>query len=180
MVRVVVELNSSLKIMERYITIETLKNYYRGQWVDANSSDILAVHNPAFNEIKGQVPLTAAGEVEKAVRVASTAFEDWRRTPAASRIQPLFKLKDLLEDHIDDIARMTSTENGKTLGESAGEMRRAFENVEVRGIMLSGMQVDAWGCLSPIGLIWLVRSRKMLSKKSKIEVSRTYLFQLKS
>ena len=65
MVRVVVELNSSLKIMERYITIETLKNYYRGQWVDANSSDILAVHNPASNEIIGQVPLTAAGEVDK-------------------------------------------------------------------------------------------------------------------
>ena len=113
------------------MTTETLKNYYGGQWVASKSSEILPVHNPATNAVIGQVPLSPPGEVDKAVQAASAAFEGWRHTPAATRIQPLFKLKELLEEHYDDIARMISTENGKTLGESGGEMRRAIENVEV-------------------------------------------------
>lgn len=110
---------------------EMLKNYYGGQWVASESSEILAVHNPATNEVVGQVPLSSPEEVDQAVQAAAAAFEGWRRTPAATRIQPLFRLKDLLEEHFDDLARVISTENGKTLGESGGEMRRAIENVEV-------------------------------------------------
>src|ERR1700685_774264 len=59
------------------------------------------------------------------------AFPEWRRTPPEDRIQPLFKLKMLLEDHITDIARIISQENGKTFAEAKAEMRRAIENVEV-------------------------------------------------
>jgi len=110
---------------------ETLKNYYGGQWVASTSGEILPVHNPATNEIIGQVPLSTLNEVDQAVQAASTAFNGWRRTPAATRIQPLFKLKELLEEHFDDLARMITTENGKTVVESGGEMRRAIENVEV-------------------------------------------------
>ncbi|MFC1996288.1 CoA-acylating methylmalonate-semialdehyde dehydrogenase [Chloroflexota bacterium] len=113
------------------MTTEILKNYYGGQWVASTSSETLPVHNPATNEIIAQVPLSSSDELDKAVQAASAAFEGWRRTPAATRIQPLFKLKELLEEHFDDIARMISTENGKNLGESSGEMRRAIENVEV-------------------------------------------------
>jgi malonate-semialdehyde dehydrogenase (acetylating)/methylmalonate-semialdehyde dehydrogenase len=108
-----------------------LNNYYGGDWVAVESTEVLAVHNPATNEVIAEMPLSPIEEVDKAVQAASAAFPGWRGTPAANRIQPLFKLKELLEDHFDDIARMISTENGKTLGESAGEMRRAIENVEV-------------------------------------------------
>ncbi|MCJ7623645.1 MAG: CoA-acylating methylmalonate-semialdehyde dehydrogenase, partial [Anaerolineaceae bacterium] len=110
---------------------ETLNNYYGGSWIASTSSEILPVHNPATNEIIAQVPLSLPGEVDKAVQTASAAFEGWRHTPAGTRIQPLFKLKELLEEHFDDISRTISTENGKNLGESGGEMRRAIENVEV-------------------------------------------------
>ncbi len=113
------------------MTAEVLKNYYGGQWVASISSENIPVHNPATNEIIGHVPLSPSGEVDMAVQAASVAFEGWRRTPAATRIQPMFKLKELLEEHFDDIARMISTENGKNLAESGGEMRRAIENVEV-------------------------------------------------
>ncbi|MGD2158231.1 MAG: CoA-acylating methylmalonate-semialdehyde dehydrogenase [Anaerolineales bacterium] len=113
------------------MTTEILKNYYGGQWISENSNETLPVHNPATNEIIAQVPLSPPSEVDQAVQVANAAYESWRRTPAATRIQPLFKLKELLEDHYDEIARMISAENGKTLGESGGEMRRAIENVEV-------------------------------------------------
>ncbi|MCK4900426.1 MAG: CoA-acylating methylmalonate-semialdehyde dehydrogenase, partial [Anaerolineales bacterium] len=59
------------------------------------------------------------------------ALAGWSRTPAAERIQYLFKLKALLEEHFDEISRLITMECGKTLGESRGEMRRAIENVEV-------------------------------------------------
>ena len=107
------------------MTTETLKNYYGGQWVASIASEILPVHNPATNEVIGQVPLSSPSEVDQAIQAASAAFDGWRRTPAANRIQPLFKLKELLEEHFDDLARVISMENGKTLGESGGEMRRA-------------------------------------------------------
>ena len=69
--------------------------------------------------------------MKQAVEAAAAAFPEWRRTPPEDRIQPLFKLKMLLEDHIDDIARIITQENGKTFAEAKAEMRRAIENVEV-------------------------------------------------
>src|SRR5205085_8925571 len=73
----------------------------------------------------------SAADVNAAVESAATAFPEWRRTPPEDRIQPLFKLKMLLEEHIDDIARIITMENGKTFTEAKAEMRRAIENVEV-------------------------------------------------
>ena len=70
-------------------------------------------------------------EVNQAVEAAAAAFPEWRRTPPEDRIQPLFRLKMLLEDHIDDIARIITQENGKTFAEAKAEMRRGIENVEV-------------------------------------------------
>ena len=64
-------------------------------------------------------------------RAAAEALDEWRRTPATERIQYLFKLKYLLEEHFEDIARTITMECGKTIAESRGEMRRAIENVEV-------------------------------------------------
>jgi malonate-semialdehyde dehydrogenase (acetylating)/methylmalonate-semialdehyde dehydrogenase len=77
------------------------------------------------------VPLSTGEEVDRAVRSAQTALAAWRRVPATERVQFLFKLKTLLELHLDEIARTITSECGKTLGESRGEMRRAIENVEV-------------------------------------------------
>ena len=113
------------------MTAEILKNYFGGQWVASSANQTYPVHNPATNEVVGLVPLSLPSEVDQAVKAAGAAFDGWRRTPATARIQPLFRLKELLEQHFDDIARMISTENGKNLGEAGGEMRRAIENVEV-------------------------------------------------
>jgi malonate-semialdehyde dehydrogenase (acetylating)/methylmalonate-semialdehyde dehydrogenase len=113
------------------MSVEVLKNYYGGQWLMPDSVELLDVHNPASNEVIGQVPLTPPAEVQKVVAAAQAAYEDWRRTPAPTRIQPLFNLKAMLEDKYDEISRLISLENGKTLGEAQGEMRRAIENVEV-------------------------------------------------
>src|ERR1700722_2579863 len=108
-----------------------LTNYINGQWADSHASEWRDVVNPATGGTLAQVPLAEAAEVNAAVEAAAAAFPAWRRTPPEDRFQPLFKLKMLLEDHIDDIARIITRENGKTFGEAKGEMRRAIENVEV-------------------------------------------------
>ena len=91
----------------------------------------MPVLNPATGEQLGATPLSTAAEVAAAVDAASRAFPAWRRTPVTDRVQFLFKLKDLLERHFDDISRTITLECGKTLAESRGEMRRAIENVDV-------------------------------------------------
>jgi len=106
-------------------------NYVANEWRKPDASEYLDVINPATQEIIGKVPLSRASEVEKAIEAASAALPGWRRIPATDRIQYLFKLKNLLEDNFEDIARAITMEAGKTLGESRGEMRRAIENVEV-------------------------------------------------
>ncbi|MBW4646183.1 MAG: CoA-acylating methylmalonate-semialdehyde dehydrogenase [Goleter apudmare HA4340-LM2] len=111
--------------------IPTLPNYINGQWCTSSTTEYLEVINPATAEKLAQVPLSSASEVNQAVAAAVAAFVTWRRTPSTERVQYLFKLKNLLEEHHDDLARTITLECGKTLAESKGEMRRAIENVEV-------------------------------------------------
>jgi malonate-semialdehyde dehydrogenase (acetylating)/methylmalonate-semialdehyde dehydrogenase len=106
-------------------------NYVNGEWRPSSAVDYLDVVNPATNEFLGQTPLSPASEVDQAAQAAAAALDGWRRTPAADRIQYLFKLKNLMEEHFEDISRTITMECGKTIGESRGEMRRAIENVEV-------------------------------------------------
>ena len=109
-----------------------LPNYINGQWCASTSAtEYLDVINPATTELLAQVPLTPASEVNQAVAAAAVAFTTWRRTPPTERVQYLFKLKNLLEEHFEDLAQTITKECGKTLAESKGEMRRAIENVEV-------------------------------------------------
>lgn len=108
-----------------------LLNYMNGQWQPSKASQYLQVLNPATTETLAEVPLSPAEEVDQAAQAAAAAFVAWRNTPPPDRIQYLFRLKNLLEEAFDDLARTITMENGKTFAESQGELRRAIENVEV-------------------------------------------------
>ncbi len=108
-----------------------LPNYINGRWQDSTAKEFANVMNPATGETLAQVPLDGEADVTAAIEAAAAAFPEWRRTPPEERIQYLFKLKQLLEDHIEELAKLTTMENGKTLTESRAEIRRAIENVEV-------------------------------------------------
>ncbi len=112
-------------------TSAQLPHFINGQWVESTASEWLDVPNPATGEVLARVPLAGAEEVNKAVEAAAAAFPAWRRTPPEDRIQPLFKLKHLLEEEIDELSRTITKENGKTFTEAKAEMRRTIENVEV-------------------------------------------------
>jgi len=107
------------------------QNYIAGEWRDSSASEWLEVHNPATAEALGSVPLSPPEEADQAARAAAAAFPEWRRVPAPTRIQYLFKLKDLMEAQFEELARTITMENGKTLDDARGEVRRAIENVEV-------------------------------------------------
>jgi malonate-semialdehyde dehydrogenase (acetylating) / methylmalonate-semialdehyde dehydrogenase len=113
------------------ITETKVPNFIDGTWRESAAKEWQDVINPATGETIAKVPLSDVAEVTAAIDAAKAAFPEWRRTPAEDRIQPLFKLKQLLEDHIDDLGRIITTENGKTFAEGKAEMRRAIENVEV-------------------------------------------------
>src|ERR1700722_5671834 len=107
-----------------------IPNFINGEWVESRAIEWLDVVNPATAEVLGRTPISDAGEVTGGINAAQAAFPEWRRTPAEDRIQPLFKLKQLMEDHFEEFGRLITQENGKTLAEAKGEMRRAIENVE--------------------------------------------------
>jgi malonate-semialdehyde dehydrogenase (acetylating)/methylmalonate-semialdehyde dehydrogenase len=113
------------------ITETHLPNYIAGQWTESRTTEWQNVVNPATGETLAKVPISTAAEVDAAVEAGAAAYPEWRRTPPEDRIQPLFKLKQLLEEHIGDLGRIITQENGKTFGEAKAEMRRAIENVEV-------------------------------------------------
>ena len=111
--------------------MEEIRNFIDGVWQTSSAEEHLDVTNPATGETLGRVPLSTPGEVDQAAQAAAKAFSEWRRTPAVERVQYLFKLKALLDENLEQLSRTITLENGKTLGESRGEMRRAIENVEV-------------------------------------------------
>ena len=112
--------------------MEILKNYINGGWVTSKEQETIDVINPASQDVIAKVPYgeKTSADVESAVMAAALALREWRDTPVMKRVQPLYKLKQMLEDNIDEIATLITLECGKTFIESKAEMQRAIENVE--------------------------------------------------
>ena len=86
-----------------------LENYVNGAWRRATATEFAEVTNPATAELLARTPLSAASDVEAAVQAAAAAFPAWRHTPPGERIQYLFKLRNLLEENIDELSRIITT-----------------------------------------------------------------------
>lgn len=111
--------------------MQKILNYINGEWIEPSVLEYVDVINPATGAIIAQTTLSGASAVEAAAIAAADALPAWRRTPANERVQYLFKLRELLKHHNDEIARTITNECGKTFDESKAEMVRAIENVEV-------------------------------------------------
>jgi malonate-semialdehyde dehydrogenase (acetylating)/methylmalonate-semialdehyde dehydrogenase len=119
--------------LNNYYIMDILKNYIGGSWLSSREKNSIEVIDPASQKVLGKVPYgeNTISDVQEAVKIASKAYQEWREVPVIRRVQPLYKLKTLLEEHAEDIARTITKECGKTLNESRGEIQRAIENVEV-------------------------------------------------
>ena len=123
--------------------MQTVRNFVGGEWLSPNPANWYELTNPATGESLGRVPMSGTTEVDEAVRAAREAFPKWRETPVAQRARYLFKFKSLLDEHFDEIARIVTQENGKTVDESRGSLRRGIENVEHACGMPSLMMGDS-------------------------------------
>jgi malonate-semialdehyde dehydrogenase (acetylating)/methylmalonate-semialdehyde dehydrogenase len=111
--------------------VSKLKNYINGEWVESESDQVLDIINPAKQKIIAKVPMSTRDEVNLAVEAAKEAFPLWKRTTPLARVRCLFRLKELLEEHFEELSRIQTMEHGKTIDESRGETRRGIEMVEV-------------------------------------------------
>ena len=110
--------------------VRTLENFVNGRWI-TSSGETIPVTNPATGETIARVPLSTSAEVDAAVRGAHHAFRSWRHVPPLERASYMFKLRELLLMHRDELARLVTLEHGKTLTDAQGSVQRAIENVEV-------------------------------------------------
>jgi malonate-semialdehyde dehydrogenase (acetylating)/methylmalonate-semialdehyde dehydrogenase len=120
--------------------VNTVKFYVDGQWESPANRDLHPVYNPATAQVIARVPYATAGDIDRAARAAHAAFLKWHEVPVVDRVQILYRYKDLLEKHAEEIARILTTENGKTLDDARGSVRRSIQMVEVACGMPSLMQ----------------------------------------
>lgn len=111
-------------------TVEKLKNYIGGEWIESETTEYEVVVNPATGEELAKVPLSTKGDVEKAVQAAEEAFKTWSQVAVPRRARILFKYQQLLVDNWEELAKLITIENGKNLAEARGEVQRGIECVE--------------------------------------------------
>ena len=113
------------------IGVDILSNFVGGRWVPSLGTETLDVHNPARGVVIAKTPMSTRADVDAAVAAAAKAYPEWSETPPVVRARAMFRFRQLLEDHFEELARIVTTEHGKTLDESRGSVRRAIECVEV-------------------------------------------------
>jgi malonate-semialdehyde dehydrogenase (acetylating)/methylmalonate-semialdehyde dehydrogenase len=101
-----------------------------GEWRQITGVAASAVHNPSTGEIIAETPMCTAEQANAAIEAAAAAFPQWKETAPTERVRMLFRFKMLLEENFEEIARCITRENGKTLLESRGDLRRGIEMVE--------------------------------------------------
>jgi malonate-semialdehyde dehydrogenase (acetylating)/methylmalonate-semialdehyde dehydrogenase len=121
------------------------------------------ITNPATGEVTRHVAMAAEATVEEAIAAAEAAFPEWRNTPAMKRARIMFRFKQLLEEHADEVVAAITDEHGKVLDDAMGEFLRGVEVVEYAcGIpeMLKGEfsknvgpKIDSWSEFQPLGVV---------------------------
>lgn len=111
--------------------MERLKLFINGKWIDSKAQKFMDIYNPSIGSVIAQTPCCTKDEVNEAITVAKNAFKSWSETPVIKRVQVLYKLRQLLEENLDELTRMVATENGKSLDDARGDVLKAKEATEV-------------------------------------------------
>jgi malonate-semialdehyde dehydrogenase (acetylating)/methylmalonate-semialdehyde dehydrogenase len=112
------------------LTVEVVKNYINGRWVESKAKESRDVFNPATGEIIAKTPMSTKEETLEAIAAAKAAFERWRSTPALTRVRHLNRIRDAFEENFEELAKTLTMEQGKAIDEARGEYRRTIENLE--------------------------------------------------
>lgn len=144
------------------IELNTIEHRIGGQPTPAASTRTAPVWNPATGEQQAQVLLAEPGDVDRAVKAARAAFETWGEVSLTRRARVMFAFRNLVEQHLDDLARIVASEHGKVIDDAKGEVIRGMEVAEYAcGLpqLLKGeysdqvsTDVDAFSFRQPLGV----------------------------
>lgn len=142
--------------------MQSLGNFIDNERVASQSGNSAPVYNPATGQQSLDVGLASADETRQAIAAAHAAFPEWSKTPAVRRARFLFKFKELMEAHRDEMARLITLEHGKVFSDALGEITRGMEVVEFAcGIphllkgdysLNVGRDVDSNSLMQPLGV----------------------------
>lgn len=110
--------------------VKKLGYYVNGGFKESKTDKYTNAYNPSTGEVIAKVPCCTADEVEEAVQAAKAAFPSWSAVPVIKRTQILYKLRDLLIEHMDELTMMVAKENGKAWDEAQGDVLKAKEGTE--------------------------------------------------
>lgn len=140
----------------------TAKLFIGGKFVESQTKEWRDIVNPATQEVIGRVPFCTQGEVDAAVASAKEAFKTWKSTPIGARARIFLKYQQLIRENIKDIAKILTSEQGKTLADAEGDVFRGLEVVEhassIGNLQLGELAnnvaggVDTYTILQPLGV----------------------------
>ncbi len=107
-----------------------LKYHAGGHWKDSTSGKRVPCCDPSTGDLIAYAPLCSAGEIEDAIRAASAAYPAWSRTPVSKRVQVLYRMKALVDAHLEELTHLCATEEGKKWEEAMGDILKVNEVVE--------------------------------------------------
>jgi len=144
------------------LTQKTIQHHIGGQDTRGSWTRTSPVFDPATGHSQAQVVLADAGDVDRAVKAARAAFEDWQDVSLTRRARIMFAFRELVAEHVDELARIVSSEHGKVFSDAKGEVIRGQEVVEYAcGLaqLLKGeysdqvsTDVDAYSFRQPLGV----------------------------
>ena len=142
--------------------LEQLGHYIGGRRIAGASGRSAPVFNPALGVATTQVALASADETRKAIAAARAALPGWADTPALRRARVMFRFRDLIEQHSEEVASILTREHGKVLADARGEVTRGLEIVEfacgipqlLKGEFSDavGRGIDSWSLRQPVGV----------------------------
>ena len=110
--------------------IKRLKYFSGGKWHDSKTAKYMDIYDPSTGDIIARTPCCTEDEVNSAIKSAAGAFPAWADTPAIKRVQVLFRFRELLEKHLDELTGIVCRENGKVWDEAKGDVLKAKEATE--------------------------------------------------
>ncbi len=110
--------------------VRELAHFVGGKHVRGESGRFGDVFNPTTGALAARVPLASKAEAERAIAVAKEAFAGWSETSPLTRARVMFRFKELIERHMDELALLIASEHGKVLSDAKGSIQRGLEVVE--------------------------------------------------
>ncbi len=110
--------------------LKKLPYYVNGEFKESKTTKYTSAYNPSTGEETVAVPCCLPEEVEEAIASAKKAYPSWSATPVAKRVQVLYKMRELIVKHMDELTYLVAEENGKSWAEAQGDVLKAKEGTE--------------------------------------------------